>query len=287
MKGLRVAILITAALGLAAPLLAGLTLVLIAPVLGPSCSDVCDVYWFFLGLVIAFIGAAATFASMILVGIDAGRRGDWWSVGLVTLQLVVSIGAVVYLIAATAATNGPGGPTTGAPASSLAVAIGAFCLLAAPLSTLLYGVFRDGIAVHRVSLATLAVLVVLAPVVAAPPWVAFNTANGAPVLSVNATGGNGVTMGAPNVTVDCSTGPFLPIAVTNTGGGTLQWTAATVDKSNIAPVTISPSSGTLAPGMTEIVTLGAPSAAVGGPYQYVSVLFHSNGGEGDVTYTCK
>ena len=196
---------------------------------------------------------------MILVGIDAGRSGDWWSVGLVTLQLIVSIGAVVYLIAATAATNGPGGPTTRAPATSLAVATGAFCLLAAPLSTLLYGIFRDGIAVHRVTLAALAVLVVLAPVVAAPPWVVFNAANDAPELTVNATSGNGGTTGAPNVTVDCSTGPFFPITVTNTGGGTLQWAAASVDKPNIAPVTISPSSGTLAPGMTEIVTLGAPS----------------------------
>jgi hypothetical protein len=280
MKGLRVAILLTAAAGLLIFLPEGLAFAdpaFTASFVGPNCTDVCGIQWLLVGLLVALIGAAATIAAAVLAGIDAGRRGDWIMVVLVLLQLVLSVGAVVYLVAAVNATTGPGGPSSGAPSTSHAIIAGVVCVLVAPASLVLYGLLGDLTTLHRIVLAALVVLVAIAPLVVAPPWVAFNSSNDAPILSVT----------APNTTVNCSQGPFPPITVTNTGSGTLQWTAESVGKSTIVPMTTSPSSGTLGPGMSQMVTLSPSSTTATGAFQAVSVSFASNGGGGSVVYSCQ
>ena len=127
------------------------------------------------------------------------------------------------------------------------------------------------------TLATLAMLVVLAPLVVAPPWIAFTLGNSVPVLSVN----------APNASVSCPGGPFPPATLTNTGGVPLQWTAQVVGKSTIVPVTISPSSGTLDPGQSQSVDFLAPASPASGGYQAVSITITSNGGDRGVVFPCQ
>jgi hypothetical protein len=151
------------------------------------------------------------------------------------------------------------------------------CVLVAPITLLLYGLLGSQRSARRVTLATLAVLVMLAPLVVAPPWIAFTLGNSVPVLSVN----------APRASVSCPNGPFPPATLTNTGGVSLQWTAQVVGKSTIVPVTISPSSGTLDPGQSQSVTFLAPASPAAGRYQAVSITITSNGGDGSVVFSCQ
>jgi hypothetical protein len=278
-KGLRIAILATAGAGLMALLVdvLALTVPAFSSIFIPAqCGDVCGIQWLLLGLLIAVIGVLLSFTAAVLACIDAGRRGDWLSAGLILLQLVLSASAVIYLVVAVNATSGPNGPVAGAPSSSLVATIGSLCVLALPVSLLLYGLLSNVGGTRRITLATLAVLVVLAPLVVAPPWVAFTARSNVPVLSMN----------FPNTSVSCPEGPFPPVTLTNTGGGSLQWSAAVVGKSTIVPVTISPSSGTLAPGESQTVAFLAPAAPAVGTYQAVSITIRSNGGEGGVVYLC-
>jgi hypothetical protein len=279
-KGLRVAILVTAAAGLIILVLdvLALTVPAFTSIFVPAqCGDVCGIQWLILGLLIALIGMGLVIAAVVLACIDAGRRGDWLSVGLILLQLVLSTGAVIYLVAAVNATSGPNGPVAGAPSSSLVVTIGSLCVLALPVSLLLYGLLSNRGGARRITLATLAVLVVLAPLVVAPPWVAFTALSSVPVLSVNA---------PTNTPAACPDGPFPPFTIVNTGGGTLQWSAALVGKPTIVPVTISPSSGTLDPAQSQTVVIMPPGPSATGSYQAVSITISSNGGEGSVSYPC-
>jgi hypothetical protein len=278
-KGLRIAILATAAAGLVVLLLdvLALTVPAFSSLFVPAqCSDVCGIQWLLLGLLIAVVGVGVVIAAAVLACIDAGRRGDWLAVGLILLQMVLSAGAVIYLVAAVNATSGPYGPVAGAPSSSLVVIIGSLCVLALPVSLLLYGLVSNLGGARRITLATLAVLVLLAPPVVAPPWIAFTALSSVPVLSVN----------APNAPAACPNGPFPSFTIVNTGGGTLQWSAAVVGKPTIVPVTISPSSGALGPGQSQTVVLMPPSSSAAGAYQAVSITISSNGGEGGVSYPC-
>jgi hypothetical protein len=193
---------------------------------------------------------------------------------MIVLLFTLNIGGSIYLSAAFAATSGPGGKSAGAPSGTLALIVGGITVVASPpVVALLYALLRDQRAPRVATLSGLAALLVIAPLVVAPPWIAFNPANGAPVLSVS----------APNTTVDCAQGHYPPITLKNSGAGTLRWTSFAAFNA----VTISPSSGALGPGKTQTVTLaGAYSPSPDRP-QEVGVEFDSNGGSQRVSYACQ
>ena len=276
MKGLRIATLVASLVALV-PVLLVAVLLLYLNSSGASCSDICDFYVGIIGLALAVIVLAASAVAVVCAAIDAGRRSDGLSVALLSLQLPLSIAAIIYLVIAVNVTNGPEGPSVGVPSTSVAFIVGIMCLLIAPLATLLYALLRDQSALYRAVLSLLAAVVIVAPLAVAPPWIAFNTANWPPELTTN----------APNATVLCPGGPFPPITIQNAGSGTLQWSAEPLGKPNIVPVTISPASGTLGPGMSQQVTISGPATAAGGGYQAVSIVFTSNGGTQDVVFMCQ
>lgn len=239
----------------------------------PNCSDVCDLGWELRALVITAVGVIIALVAVVLAAITAARRRDWFSACLAILQVILGSGAVAYLFAAQRAMTGAGGPTAGASAlTALVVAV-----YLVPVSALLYGVLLDRTLARRIALSALAAFVVIAPLAVAPPWVVFNPVNGAPVLSINPMSG----------TVNCTGGPYPPITVKNSGTGTLQWTAQSLDKPIVAPVIITPSSGTLVPGASQTVTFSGPSGAAPGQYQVISVEFTSNAGGDGVVFTCQ
>jgi len=87
---------------------------------------------------------------------------------------------------------------------------------------------------------------------------------------------------SPTQTVEyCSNGQW-PNALTvhNTGGRTLSWSAT----ASAAGVTLSPATGSLAPGASKSVSLGGQVPAPGNAF---SVHFTSNGGSATVTISCQ
>jgi len=78
----------------------------------------------------------------------------------------------------------------------------------------------------------------------------------------------------------CYNGQYPPITVKNTGGSTLNWTAS----SGSAGVTVSPASGSLAPGAMKILTVSGP---VPPTIATVSITVKSNGGNLKITFTCQ
>jgi hypothetical protein len=189
----------------------------------------------------------------------------------------LSIAAIIYLFIATTMTNGPDGPGTQPSSTTLAVKVGLGCVLIPPVATLLYSLLRDLGNLHRVVLGGLAAVVIVATLAVEPPWIDFTRANQYPVLATS----------APNTTVHCPDGPFPPITVRNAGSRVLQWSAESLGKPNVVPVTISPARGLLSSGELQQVTISEPARATGGEYQAVSITFASNGGTQDVVFTCR
>jgi hypothetical protein len=244
---------------------------------GRLCADICDAsvtlsMW---GLVDFVLPATAVAA--VCAAIDAGRHRDTLSVALLSLQFPLSIAAIIYLFIATTTTNGPDGPGTQTSSTALAVMVGLGCVLIPPVATLLYALLRDLSNLHRVILSALAAVVIVATLAVEPPWIDFTRANRSPVL----------TTSAPNTTVHCPDGPFPPITVQNAGSRVLQWSAESLGKPDIVPVTISPARGLLSSGELQQVTISGPATAAGGGYQAVSITFTSNGGTQDVVFTCR
>ncbi len=279
MNRIRVAVLIASGLAL---VLLGLGILVIADPtifgISPSaCFGGCGLLdlppgWVY-GILLVGAGGLSALVALVLAATDAGRRGDWQALGLILLLFLLSDGAPAYLGSAVAATHAPGGRSAGAPNTTLVVIVVAGCVLLAPVTALVYGLLRDQRTPRLAALGGLAAVLVVAPLVVAPPWIAFNPANGAPVLAAS----------APNVRVDCAQGHYRPITLKNTGAGTLRWTAfAAFDA-----VTISPSSGSLGPGVSQTVTLmGAYTPSADRPQQ-VGVEFDSNGGSERVIYDCQ
>lgn len=275
MKQLRVAILVTSILALA--LAAAGSLIVLDPALfgiSTDCSGCIIPPWWIYGFLVAGLGGLIALAALVLAVVDAVTRRDGPTLGLLILLVILNIGASIYLNAARSTTSGPGGASAGAP-SIAAVLIGVVALSFAspPIIALLYALLHNLRVPRLFALGALAALLVIVPLVIAPPWIVFNPANGAPNLSVS----------APNVTVDCTTAQYPPITLKNAGAGTLRWTSfAAFDA-----VSISPSSGSLGPGASQSVTLsGAYTPASGRPNQ-VGVEFDSNGGSQRVTYDCQ
>ncbi len=279
---LRIAVLVTAAIGLGLLVLGGLLLagpVSSALFAGPNCAHVCGLQWLLLGVLVAMLGVAASFAAVILAVIDAGQRGDWLSVCLVSLPLVLSVGAIVYLIIVVSVINGPGGPIAIAPpvpaAIWLAVIGGAFsCVLVTSLSPVVYSILRDLTTVHRIALVALAALVIIVPFLVAPPWSVYNTATDVPVLALS----------AQSLTVPCTGGSHPFVTLKNTGSAPLQWAAQSSQQPLLVPVTISPSSGSLRPNMTQPVTVTFQSTVPNLASFFVQ--FKSDGGDIGVLYRC-
>jgi hypothetical protein len=274
MKGLRRAILIASLLS---GVLIGLgVLVAVDPGLfgiSTACPACILPIWLIYPVFIAGAGSLIGLVALVLAVVDAARRRDRPSVWLIVLLFCLSYGASAYLGAAVAATSGPGGRSTGAPSLALVLILTGACVLTAPVTALLYALLRDQPTPRLAILSGLAILLVIAPLVVAPPWIVFSRANGAPVLSAS----------APHVTVNCTQGQYPPITLKNTGAGTLRWTSFAAFNA----VTINPSSGSLGPGAAQTVTLtGAYTPSADRP-QEVGVEFDSNGGSVRVTYACQ
>jgi hypothetical protein len=209
-----------------------------------------------------------------LAAIDASRHGDKLSAGLMGVLFLLNIAGATYLSAAVGATVGPGGRSAGAPSPTVLIVIAVVSVVASPpVTAILYELLRDLSAPRLTVLGAQAVFLVIAPLVVAPPWIVFNPANGAPVLSVS----------APNVTVNCAQGQYPPITLKNAGAGTLRWTSFAAFNA----VTINPASGSLGPGATQTITLSGAYKPASGQPQQVGVEFDSNGGSQRVTYNCQ
>jgi hypothetical protein len=74
----------------------------------------------------------------------------------------------------------------------------------------------------------------------------------------------------------CLNGQYPTITIKNTGGGTLTWSG-----SGPSPVTLSPSSGSLAPGSSTVVNVSGSH-----PGPTVTITITSNGGNATVTFNC-
>src|SRR5207342_3313179 len=99
----------------------------------------------------------------------------------------------------------------------------------------LYSLLIDRPMPRSVSVGGLAALTLGALLLAAPPWIVFNPANGAPVLAID----------DPQTSADCAHGQYPPITIRNTGGGMVNWHFAVAA---FDAVTTTPSSGSLARG---------------------------------------
>ncbi len=226
------------------------------------------------GLIVG-VGVLVAVVAGILTAIDAGQRRDGMALGGIILLMALSEGGHLYFQAAVAVTAiGPGAPGSGAPQPVLLNAANLLLYVALPLATLLYGLLSAQRGPRVTMVTGLATLTLVALVIAAPPWVVFNPANGAPALAVN----------APQTSADCAHGQYPPMTIKNTGGGTLTWHfgAAAFDA-----VTISPTSGTLAAGQSQVAMIvGAYSPPPDRP-QEVGVEIDSNGGSQRVIYPCQ
>src|SRR5215469_6982798 len=185
MNGLRLATLVASVVALVPVVLASVLLLYLNSS-GPLCADICDAALTSSALGLAVIVLPATAVAAVCAAIDAARHNDTLSVALLSLQLPLSIAAIIYLFIATTTTNGPEGPGTSASSTSLAVLVGIGCLVMAPVATLLYALLRDLSNLHRVDLSVLAAVVIVATLAVEPPWIDFNTANRFPVLATSA-----------------------------------------------------------------------------------------------------
>lgn len=222
-----------------------------------------------LGVLVAAIAAA-------LCAIDAFRRQDWRSFAAAVPLAVLGGGGIVYLqfaVASTASQSG-GAAGSGAPQPVLLAAAASLVVLGPPVATLLYGLLIERSTPRFASVGGLALLGIGALLLAAPPWVVFNPSNGAPVLAVD----------AAQTGADCAHGQYPPITIKNAGGGTLTWHFAVAA---FDAVTTTPTSGSLAPGQAQTVTLVGVYAPPADRPQEVGVEFDSNGGNQRVTIPCQ
>lgn len=228
----------------------------------------------FQGALVAELGVLVAVVAAVLCAIDAVRRRDWRSLAATVLLALLGLGGGPYLQVAMAATSGQGGdPGTGAPRPVLSGAAVSLILFGLPLATLLYGLLIERGAPRFAAVGGLAVLTLGALLIAAPPWVVFNPSNGAPVLAVD----------APHTNTDCAHGQYPSITLKNTGGGTVNWHFAVAA---FDAVTTNPTSGSLAPGQTQVVTLAGVYSPPADRPQEVGVEFDSNGGNQRVTIPC-
>jgi hypothetical protein len=222
-----------------------------------------------LGILVAAIAAA-------LCAVDAFRRRDWRSLAAAVLLAVLGEGGLLYLQLAVASTTSQSGGDagSGAPQPVLLVAAASLIVLGPPVATLLYGLLIERSTPRFASVGALALLSIGALLIAAPPWVVFNPSNSAPVLAVD----------APQTGANCAQGQYPPITIKNAGGGTLTWRFAVAA---FDAVTTSPTSGSLARGQTQTVTLVGTYTPPADRPQEVGVEFDSNGGNQRVTIPCQ
>jgi hypothetical protein len=224
------------------------------------------------GLVVQ-LGVYVAVVAAILCAIDAVQRRDWLAVSASLLLTLLGLGGGPYLAIAVATTNQGGISGSGSPQLGLVSLATTFIGLGLPLATFLYALLSERSMPRSVPVGALAALTLGALLFAAPPWIVFNPANGAPVLAID----------DPQTSADCAHGQYPPITVRNTGGGTVNWHFAVAA---FDAVTTAPSSGSLAQGQTQAVTLvGAYSPSADRP-QEVGVEFDSNGGNQRVTIPC-
>jgi hypothetical protein len=226
------------------------------------------------GGLVAQLGVYVAVVAAILCAIDAFRRRDWLAVSASVLLALLGLGGGPYLAIAVAATNQGGAAGSGTPQPVfLSVAI-TLIVLGLPLATCLYALLSEQPMPRSVSVGGLAALTLGALLLAAPPWIVFDPANGAPVLAID----------DPQTTGDCAHGIYPPITIRNTGGGTVNWHFAVAA---FDAVTTTPASGSLARGQTQVVTLAGAYAPSTDRPQEVAVEFDSNGGNQRVTIPCR
>lgn len=225
------------------------------------------------GALVAQLGVYLAVVAAILCAIDAFRRRDWLVLSASALLALLGVVGGPYLAIAVAATNQGGAAGSGSPQPGLLSVATTLIVLGLPLATLLYSLLAERPIPRSVSVGGLAALILGALLLAAPPWIVFNPVNGAPVLAIDDS----------QTSADCAHGLYPPITIRNTGGGTVNWRFAVAA---FDAVTTTPSSGSLARGQTQVVTLaGAYSPSADRP-QEVGVEFDSNGGNQRVTIPC-
>jgi len=226
------------------------------------------------GALVAQLGVYLAVVAAILCAIDAFRRRDWLSLSASVLLALLGLGGGPYLAIAVAATNQGGAAGSGAPQPGFLSVATTLILLGLPLATFLYGLLIERPMPRSVSVGGLAALILGALLLAAPPWIIFNPANGAPVLAID----------DPQTSADCAHGQYPPITIRNTGGGTVNWRFAL---SAFNAATTTPTGGSLTRGQTQVITLaGAYSPSADRP-QEVGVELDSNGGNQRVTIPCR
>lgn len=228
----------------------------------------------FLGGLVVELGVLVAGIAAVLCAINAYGRRDWRSFAATVLLVLLGLMGSPYLQVAIAATHRDGNTGSAAPQPVLYSIAASLIVLGLPLATLLYGLFIERRALRFGAAGGMALLTLGSLLLAAPPWAVFNPRNGAPVLAID----------APRTGADCAHGQYPPITLENTGGGTVTWRFAFAA---FNAVTTSPTSGSLAPGQTQVVTLvGAYSPSADRPHE-VGVEFDSDGGNQRAIISCQ